>query len=378
MHKFESILNARLQQRESEGLQRSLIDMPLLTDFSSNDYLGLARSKELSDLIYSRQIATSQFKNGSTGSRLLSGNNAFSEQVEAKLANIFQAEASLIFNSGYTANLAVLSSLSQRGDTILYDDRAHASIKDGARLSLAHRFSFRHNDLHDLERKLKLASGKVFIVVESIYSMDGDICPLAQLTILAEKYDATIILDEAHSTGLFGSHGEGMAVDQRLHDRIAVRIYTFGKAMGIHGACVAGSMALIKFLINFARPFVYTTALPPHSIVAIDCAFDYLKDHNVLQNQLRENIAQYIVQMKPNLNESSAIQTAMIIGNERVKRAAAYLQAGGFDVRPIMSPTVPAGSERLRICLHAYNTPEEISSLTLALNNLLTDSSGLK
>ena len=368
---LEDTLSRKLEKRKGENLLRQIITTSGLVDFVSNDYLGLAQSKELSSLIQDR-IHQSHHLNGATGSRLLSGNNEYTEEVERKLAQLFISEAALIFNSGYTANLAILSSLPQRGDTILYDALAHACLKDGARLSLANRVSFRHNDLHDLEQKLKKASGQVFIAVESVYSMDGDQCALQELVSLAEHYKAHIVLDEAHSTGVHGSGGSGLACELGLHNKIPVRLYTFGKAMGIHGACVAGSKKLIEYLINFARPFIYTTALPPHSIVSIDCAFDYLKNNPELQHVLQRKIKLYTTQNKSEdkrYNRQSPIQTAVFPGNENARQAAASLQKHGFDVRAILSPTVLPGTERLRICLHTFNHDEDIIRLSDVLQS---------
>jgi 8-amino-7-oxononanoate synthase len=373
MDEFRRQLQMRLETREQEGLLRTLKYTSALVDFTSNDYLGLARSQELFAQIHHTLDSFKNKSNGATGSRLLAGNTEYYESVEAKLAAIFKAEASLILNSGYTANLAVLSSLPQRNDTILYDELAHACIKDGARLSLAKRFSFRHNDLDDLESKLKRAEGTIYIAVESVYSMDGDQCPLHALVALAEKYNAFVILDEAHSTGVYGERGSGLAVSENLHNRIAVRVYTFGKAMGIHGACIAGSSELRKYMINFARPFIYTTAMPLHSVVAIECAFNYLQENIYLQQQLKDNIHAYLNAAQDLSNKTvshSSIQTAIFPGNEHSKKVATELQQKGFDVRPILSPTVPKGSERLRICLHTFNTAHEIEALADALKSL--------
>lgn len=365
-------LNARLETRRQEDSLRRLTVNNGLTDFTSNDYLGLARSKELFDAIH-KKTGSVQMLNGATGSRLLSGNSIYTEEVEKKLANIFKSEAALIFNSGYSANLSVLSSLPQRNDTIIYDELAHACIKDGSRLSLAKHFSFRHNDLNDLESKITRAEGHIFIAVESIYSMDGDRCPLKDVVALADKYGASVILDEAHSTGVMGENGNGFATSQNLHDRIAVRIYTFGKAMGIHGACVTGSKILTDYLVNFSRPFIYTTALTPHSIASIDCSFDFLKQNIGLQQVLQSKIRLFgsaISYLSDKAHSDSAIQTAIFPGNTNARRAALALQQKGFDVRPILSPTVPAGTERLRICLHTFNTDDEIVALGKALSNL--------
>ncbi len=363
----------KLGERKEKNLFRELKPETGLVDFCSNDYLGLARSEELFNLINEPSKSHLLKRNGSTGSRLISGNNAFTEEVEKKLASVFKSEAALILNSGYAANMAVFSSIPQRNDTIILDELAHASMKDGARLSLAKRFSFNHNDLNDLESKLKKASGRIFIAVESVYSMDGDACPLLELTTLAEKYGAFIVLDEAHSTGVMGTGGSGLATTLGLENQIDIRIYTFGKAMGIHGACVAGSEKLIQYIVNFSRPFIYTTALAPHSIASIACAFAYLDKNIHLQSDLTKTINAYLNGLKTLTNRTcsnSAIQTVIFPGNENVKRAANTLQQLGFDVRPILSPTIPVGSERLRICLHTYNTLDEITKLTTELKKL--------
>jgi 8-amino-7-oxononanoate synthase len=370
---LQSWLAQKLNARKENLLLRQLTVSEGLVDFTSNDYLGLSRSLDLSTRIQNHLKELGLHQNGATGSRLLSGNNAYTIEVEKKLAALFQSEATLILNSGYVANLALLSSLPLRGDTILYDEFAHASIKDGARLSLANRFSFKHNNLQDLEQKLSRAKGRIFIAVESVYSMDGDECPLQALVTLAEAYDAAIILDEAHSTGVLGEKGSGLAVSLGLHDKIAARIYTFGKAMGVHGAVVAGSQLLVDYCVNFSRPFIYTTALPFHSIASIECAFDFLHDNIHLQKTLRHKIEMFtdgIVGMKNRTVSDSAIQTALFPGNDRARRAAATLREAGFDVRPILSPTVPINAERLRICLHTFNSDEDIVKMTSLLKSV--------
>jgi 8-amino-7-oxononanoate synthase len=373
MTSLDKFLQDRLQTREQEDRLRELMVRENLIDFCSNDYLGLARSQELAQSI-SRKLENIQPKrNGATGSRLLSGNTKYVEEVENKLAALFKTESTLIFNSGYSANQAVLSSIPQKGDTIFYDELAHACIKDGARLSMASRFSFRHNDLNDLERRIKKATGKIFIAVESIYSMDGDAAPLNELIALSKKYEAYVILDEAHSTGAFGHIGNGLAIAREIHDHIPVRIYTFGKAVGVHGACVCGSKKLINYLINFARPFIYTTALPVHSIASIECAFEYLSSNIHLQQELKRIIELYLLATKDFSNRTvsnSAIQTLIIPGNKNVKLASEKLRQSGLDVRPILSPTVVVGKERLRICLHSFNSEAEILELKSVLKSL--------
>lgn len=374
MKSFNTLLAKDLTARKNEGSFRSLkITDPDLIDFSSNDYLGLSRSAELlTEIEKAISLLPSKY-NGATGSRLLTGNSILTQELESRLATLFKSEAVLLFNSGYTANLAVLSSLPKRGDTIIYDELSHASIKDGIRLSLASRQSFRHNDLSDLTKKLKRASGNTFVVVESVYSMDGDVAPLGMLTSLCEEYGAHLIVDEAHSTGIYGESGNGLSCQYGVEQKIPVRIYTFGKAMGIHGACVAGSKMLIDYLVNFARPFVYTTAMDQKSIVAIDCAVTFLGRNITLSADLQHKIDYFVSSMHgiPALLPSkTAIQSFIIPGNEKVKEVAHRLQRAGLDIRPILSPTVSIGKERLRIILHTFNSQKEIEKLTYELRGL--------
>jgi 8-amino-7-oxononanoate synthase len=372
MISMDKFFAEKISARAEQGLLRTLTVEKLPVDFVSNDYLGLSRSEEVAMRIEKKHYSLG-LRNGSTGSRLLAGNSEYAEHLEEKLSRLFKAESALVFNSGYNANLAVLSSIPQKGDTIIYDHLAHASIKDGARLSMATRYSFRHNDLDDLEHKLKLSKGKPFIVIESVYSMDGDESPLADICALSGKYNASIILDEAHSTGVLGPGGAGLSVSQDLQEKIDIRVYTFGKAMGTHGACVAGSTLLRTYLVNFARPFIYSTALSQHHLVSIECAFDYLSEQLHLQQILREKTHLFLLETKNITNRiasRSSIQTLLFPGVLNVKHAAIYLQQQGFDIRPIVYPTVSEGTERLRICLHTFNTTGEIKQLATALEQL--------
>jgi 8-amino-7-oxononanoate synthase len=366
---LEKGLQSLLDKRESEGTLRALTLPRNLIDFYSNDYLGFSRSEELFQRISERASELPHFV-GATGSRLLSGNSSYAEEVENKLSNFFCGQSATIFNSGYAANLGVLSSIPQRGDTILYDELSHASLKDGARLSLAKRFPFRHNDLNDLESKLKISSGNIYIVVESVYSMDGDLCPLNELILLSKQYNAFIILDEAHSTGIFGEKGNGIANHLKCVDDISIRIYTFGKALGCHGACVIGSETLKNFLVNYSRPFIYSTALPFHSLAAIECAIDFLTQNLSLKNLLFEKIKLFNELMEKRHSNPTPIQTTIFQDAQSVKKISSQLQESGFDLRAIVAPTVPKGKERLRICLHAFNDDTDVRRLCQLINDL--------
>jgi 8-amino-7-oxononanoate synthase len=368
-------LRKRLQERKEKGNLRSLTLSEDMIDFFSNDYLGLARNKELSEIINHEYSRLHGNLNGSTGSRLLSGNNEHFIELEKYLAQLFKAESALLFNSGYNANISILSAVPQKNDTIIYDELIHASLKDGARLNFAKRFSFSHNNLADLEAKIQKASGQIFVVVESVYSMDGDFAPLKEIVTLCEKYNAALIVDEAHSTGICGEKGNGLLCELGIEGEVFARIHTFGKAMGVHGACICGSKELIDFLINFARPFIYTTALPLHALISIKQSFEYLGQNNSLQEACRKNISLFKSGLKGLegmlIESESPIQVIRTRGNEATKSISDSIRAKGFDVRPILSPTVKEGEERLRICLHTYNTGEEIRNLTVAMKELM-------
>jgi 8-amino-7-oxononanoate synthase len=355
----ENFLEKKLQERRDQQAFRSLKLPSGKTDFCSNDYLGI---------IHYGLLETSEahwLKHGSGGSRLLAGNDALTESTEQQLAGFHRADAALLYNSGYDANLGLLSAVPQRGDTIIYDQLSHASIRDGIRLSFAQSFSFRHNDLADLEKRLQSATGNIFVVTESVFSMDGDQAPLIAMVTLCERYNAQLIVDEAHATGVIGSMGEGLVQHLALEQRIFARVVTFGKAVGCHGAVVLGSQLLRDYLINFSRSFIYTTALPQASICAIRDAYALFPGMKKERGLLLSMIDMFRLAQLPfhKLDSATPIQVVMIPGNEAVKSVAEKLQDAGMDVRPILYPTVPKGGERLRIVLHAFNTEAQVKKL---------------
>jgi len=371
--KFYSLSNTalfiekKLRERQASGAYRMLKPDNSLVDFCSNDYLGFARSAELKKLIDGELERLDPVKSGSTGSRLLSGNSNYTEETENLIAGLHKCEAALIFNSGYDANLGLFSSLPQRGDTIILDELAHASIIDGARLSFANRYTFKHNNPNSLEEKLKLAKGNCYIGIESVYSMDGDAAPLTAIAELAEKYTASLIVDEAHAVGLYGF---GL-VNNAIENRVFARVVTFGKALGCHGAIVLGSNLLREYLINFARPFIYTTAAPLHQVISVKMAYLQLQQSASEIEKLKNNIRLFKQNVNKNhllINSESAIQCVLLNCNQKAKAMADILQKKGLDVRPILSPTVSAGSERIRICMHSFNTSNEILLLADTLN----------
>ncbi|WP_299454892.1 pyridoxal phosphate-dependent aminotransferase family protein [uncultured Microscilla sp.] len=372
----QNFLDKRLQKRQEDGLLRTLVDKHHLIDFCSNDYLGMARSDAFKALIEQKVAQTNQLTStiGATGSRLISGNLQYTEQLEQSIADFHQAEAGLLFNSGYDANIGIFAALAHKGDTIITDEFAHASMIDGARLSHAKRLRFKHNNVADLEKKLGVAEGNVFIGVESVYSMDGDLAPLKAIADLAEKYGAHLIVDEAHATGVFGNKGEGVVQAENLQERVLLRMHTFGKALGTHGAIVLGSHHLRDYLINFTRSFIYTTSLPFHSLLSIEAAYELLpgcqaeRQHlqyliDFFQKQLRQQTPYQI------LDSPSPIQGVIVPGNAQAKAVSQKLATAGFYVKAILSPTVPAKQERLRICLHAFNTEAELRQMIETIKN---------
>lgn len=355
-------LQHKIQQRKEDGSFRSLLLQDGAIDFWSNDYLGIAR------LNFDSENAD---RYGSTGSRLISGNHTEFISTEKELASFFKGEEALIFNSGYDANLGIWSSIPQKEDTILFDELSHASIRDGIRLSLAKSYKFHHNDLNSLEQKLKLSSGNIFIAIESIYSMDGDEAPLQEICQLAKKYGAFLIVDEAHSAGIRGEAGAGMVSSLNLDEEVFIKLITFGKAFGSHGAAVISDELTKNYLINFARSFIYTTALSIPEVLRIKKVLKNLPEMRQEREKLQHNIQYFKNSIETKnidcINSNSAIQSIVISGNEHVKELAAKIQKEGMAVKAILSPTVPKGKERIRLCLHSYNTIQEIDKLIACL-----------
>jgi len=358
-------IQQKLEERKANNALRELKTNNNLIDFCSNDYLGFASEKSI------HQVENELEQFGATGSRLISGNHNTTEQVENYLANFYKAESALIFNSGYNANLGFFSCVPQREDTIIYDELIHASIRDGIRLSNANSFSFKHNNLEELQNKIAKAKGNIYVAVESVYSMDGDFAPLTEIAAICKKQKAALIVDEAHAVGVFGD-GKGLCAELNIEKDVFARIVTFGKAFGCHGAAILGSNDLRNYLINYSRPFIYTTALPLQSILTIKKAHEFLLDNIERIDVLKDLIAYFKEStfdfQLSTFNSKSAIQCIIIQGNDEVKKIAAKIQKQGFDVRPILSPTVPKGQERLRICLHSFNSKNQIVELITHLN----------
>ena len=382
--KFPKNLSEKLELRKQNNALRKLPIPNNLIDFASNDYIGFSKNKTIFEETHQYLIDNICIQNGATGSRLLSGNHKVYQEAENFIAKFHQSETALIFNSGYDANVGFFGSVPQKGDFILYDELCHASIRDGIQLSNAKAYKFQHNDFEDLEKlieRFQTELVEVFIVTESVFSMDGDTPNLEELAKLSRKYNCNLVIDEAHSLGVFGSaeasRAEGLVQMLDLQDHVFARIMTFGKGLGCHGAAILGSQKLRDYLVNFARSFIYTTGLSPHAVATILIAYQHLELEKQTINKLRENIIHFnqdknLLGLKPMFVRSkSAIQSAIIPGNQNVKSIANQIQEKGYDVKAILSPTVPEGQERLRFCLHSYNSKEEISEVLRLLSTFV-------
>ncbi len=375
MKTFPKNLSDKLQKRSQQNALRVLPSIRGGVDFSSNDYLGFAASETLFHQTHEYLMAHNLLQNGATGSRLLSGNHPAYAITENYIAQFHQSETALLFNSGYDANVGFFGAVPQRNDVILFDSLCHASIRDGIQMSAAKSFKFEHNNFENLEELIakakatQLTSSNIYIVTESVFSMDGDSPDLAELVQITIDNDCYLIVDEAHALGVIGEKGEGLVQMFGLQDQVFARIMTFGKGLGCHGAAILGGQDLKNYLVNFARSFIYTTGLSPHSVATILIAYNHLSQDITALSQLRENIVHFnriknMLGVKPLFVRSkSAIQSAIIPGNDKVKMIANQLQKEGFDVKAILSPTVPEGQERLRFCLHNYNTKEQIEKV---------------
>ncbi len=419
-----------LSRRQANGSLRGLKLAADLIDFSSNDYLSFSQNKSLQqriDLAYETYLKQCP-QTAATGSRLLTGHNLLYQQLENELVDYYDAEAALVVNSGYDANLGLLLACCRKTDLIIADELAHASLCDAMRWTGAETQFFRHNDVENLEillynkinydKKVKKIANEnqavnveiqevkneakteiqevkneakteiqktknavqetktaIFVLVESVYSMDGDVCNLLEIITLCEKYGAFLLVDEAHATGVFG---RGLLTELNLQNRVWARMHTFGKALAAHGAVILGSALLKQYLLNFARPFIYTTALAPHTLITISEAHRFLADNSVFLTQIRAKIALFqniMLTLRPFMQLSnSAIQWFSCPSNDRANQLSLFLRDNGFDVRPILSPTVAAGTERLRICLHLHNTEADFLSLRNLLQHWLAQS----
>jgi len=381
MNKDNNSIKARIEKRLENKNFYKLTSTHNIIDFCSNDYLGFSKSLELKDRIqqYSKNLSSISYV-GATGPRLVSGNSALIESLENFIATYHNGESGLIFNSGYDAQLGIMSSVPQRGDTVFYDAHLNAGLRDGLRLGYCTAYGFKHNDIDDLKRKFSKAKGNVYVVVESVYAMDGTCAPLVDLCNFCLEQGAFLIVDESHASGVFGNGGKGLVVEKNLTSKVFARIISFGKALGCQGAIVIGTSVLRDYLINFCRPFIFSSALPFHSYIAVKAAYDFINEDEQNLTMLHENItffkqilisegtkAQSIFKY---IDSISPIQCFLINGNEKAVKAAQILNKKGFDIKAILNPAVPIGKERIRIIIHSFNTKDEIIALVKSINEL--------
>ncbi len=349
-------VNQILLKRKQIGNFRSLQIKENLIDFASNDYLGLAKSLQLKQAVLSEWESLNYL--GSTGSRLLTGNNTYVEELEAKIAAFHGFEAGLIFNCGYMANIGLISCIAKEEDILLFDAHIHASTHEGIRLAKAKAFPFKHNDLNHLENRLTQITQrrKAYICIESIYSTDGSLAPLAEIFHLSQKYHAHLIVDEAHAIGICGNQGRGLVHKAGLNKKIFAQTVTFGKALGVFGAAILGDPHLKETLINFAKSFIYTTALPFSSLAAIKCSYTLFPQLEAERVHLQD-----LIQLSN--RSSTAIQPIFVRNNQEALALVSAIMKEGFDVRALLSPTVQRGKENIRLTLHSFNSRKELLNL---------------
>jgi 8-amino-7-oxononanoate synthase len=369
LRKLERELNALREK----GRLRSLRTYPGI-DFGSNDYLGFAEDRQLKEMALEALRVSAL---SSSSSRLLPGHHAEHLAVEKYFANFVGAEAALFFNSGYDANMALLTTLPTRHDLILYDERSHASIYDGVHASLAKSRRFIHNSASDLRGILEHREpsfGQIFVVLESVYSMDGDVAELVEIAKVADEFGAIVMVDEAHATGVLGEKGEGLVKKTIGRNRNILTVHTGGKALGAAGAFVAGNKIVIEYLVNKARPFIYTTALPPLIPLQIISAVQRLESEgSSLVAKLRERSDFVRTELRKSLRrwmvpEGITPIISIIIGaDEDAVRASRSLQELGFDVPAVRPPTVPEGSARLRLNISLRHSEDPLRAVVEAI-----------
>ena len=359
----EAGLYRRLRRVSGDQGPTLILDDKEVVNFSSNNYLGLANHPALRE---AAKDAIDRYGCGSGASRLISGNMTLHEELEAKLAELKGTEAALVFNSGFQANIGIISTLIGQGDAVVSDALNHASIIDGCRLSHAQVYVYGHADLQQLEDCLKQASAcrRKLIVTETLFSMDGDEAPLEEMVDLAGKYDAMLMVDEAHATGIYGPNGAGIVAKMGLGDRVLVQMGTLGKALGGFGAYVAGSTALCDLIVNRCRSFVFTTSLPPAVMAMAIAALDIVKKEPERRRSLWENCAR--LQSGLNAlgysisNSQSQILPLMVGDANECMRLSEQLLGRGIFAQGIRPPTVPPGTSRLRITVMATHSAEQL------------------
>ncbi|KAF2766318.1 PLP-dependent transferase [Teratosphaeria nubilosa] len=392
---LESTISRILDRRRSASTIRQLtMNGPNAADFSSNDFLSLSTNPELRHL-FIQELEKGPLNTGSGGSRLLDGNSAYAEDLEQFIANFHNAPAGLLCNSGFDANVGLFSCLPQPGDVVIFDEAIHASVHDGMKLSRAGKcICFAHNDVSALRSVMTecllsdvgVQEGKrnIFVAVETVYSMDGDVAPLKDIVSLINELlpegNGHLIVDEAHSTGIYGKRGRGLVCELGLEKEVTVRLHTFGKALAANGAILLCSPMIRQYLVNYARPLIYTTFMSFPALAAIRASYMYMatgKTEALARNlkMLIQSLHDQLLEMRDGLGLREGEEAWLRVPKEcpetpifavlssQPKALASYCQKNGFVVRGIVPPTVPAGAERIRVCLHAGNSVQQVENL---------------
>lgn len=392
MNGLDNHLAGQLHNLEQQGLLRRLVPLTQsggnridvsgknCLNLSGNDYLGLAANRELVEEFYSRQNPESlleRFGPGSSASRLMTGNSTLYEELERKLASLYNRPRALVFNSGYHANAGILPALAGKGDLIIADKLCHASLIDGMQLSRAESVRYRHQDYEQLGRILaekRSRYNRAFIVSESVFSMDGDLADLGRLAELKKQHNCTLYLDEAHAVGVFGDKGLGLAEQEGLVGETDILLGTFGKALGGLGGFALCSDQVADYLINRARPFIYSTGLPPVCLNWLLFVLDRVPAMHTQRTQvldLADNLRRELIDHGLATGGSSQIIPVIIGDSARTVAAAEKLRASGFWVTAVRPPTVPANTARLRLSISAAFTPEDLEPLPALIKDAL-------
>jgi len=377
MTALEHRVRGVLSELDMQGLRRTLRP-PTGIDLSSNDYLGLSAHPVVRERMARAVCAEGA---GSTGSRLLRGDRESFAAIERRFAKFKETDSALYFSSGYLANIGVLATLPEAGDVIFSDQRNHASLIDGTRLSRARRVIFPHNDVAALSQLMRAEPGQKFVVVESLFSMDGDFAPLAEYAELCRNHQAVLIVDEAHAVGIYGQRGSGLIEAAGLSKEAFLSINTAGKALGVSGAFVCGPEWAIEYLVQRARPFIFSTAAPPAVAAAIDASLDVISSEPERRHRLLA-LSTYLMwrRLKPAASAlvptqgeacPSPIIPIILVENSRALTIANSLQAEGYDVRAIRPPSVPAGTARLRLTVNVNLTEAILDNFATHLEKAL-------
>ncbi|PVH81255.1 PLP-dependent transferase [Cadophora sp. DSE1049] len=403
-------MTSLLSIRKANSALRSLTaSSPSSVDFSSNDFLSLCHSPALKAAYLTELTTTPNFHLGSGGSRLLDGNSSYAETLENEIAAFHNAPAALLFNSGFDANSGFFACVPQPGDVVLYDEFVHASVHEGMRLSRARCCkAFSHNSLAELKIKIEEATGdekvvrgerNVFVAIESLYSMDGDLAPIEEIVDLVDELlpngNGLVVVDEAHSNGIYGYQGRGIVCGLGIEKRVFARLHTFGKGLACNGAAILCSPLTREYLINYARPLIYSTSMSFPSLAAIKVVYSLMKQGAtqpliIYLNELIEYMYQQLSSLLPHVRHSvtgfSLLQLPKDVPRSPIfalltpepRSLAKYCQDDGFVVRAIVPPTVPEGTQRIRVCLHAGNTFQDVDRLVARIRSWLEKKGGLE